>query len=373
MTNLTDCYSIGSYIDTFALGHYARVLEAQDLRYNKTVAFKVMRSEHLSRDGEIKWEFRAFINEAELLMKLADSPHVVDLTDCGYVSSYLEVPQEGEIASYGRDVAAFARDMVDYAQKNWRPYICMPVHARTNSLFYLMKTNQQGIRWRLPTEEGLALAIQFAHVLQMAHQQGIVYLDHKLEHVYWDGTKLLLIDFNSSRQLNGRTTEDQFFLMDVHNLCVGVLYPIFTGLSPLKTTLKPQPGNYAQAETRYQNITELDFGVEPSLSQSLKDLLQAGASMELQTVDQFIDGLEQVAAAHGWDFPELYTNPSNRSARDKMRAGLRDLREGQARLRAARDHFRDGAIQMEISEDLEDELRRLVKSVNDMLNHRVIP
>ena len=31
-------------------------------------------------------------------------------------------------------------------------------------------------------------------------QQKIVYLDHKLEHVYWDGHTLRVIDFNSSKQ-----------------------------------------------------------------------------------------------------------------------------------------------------------------------------
>ena len=42
-------------------------------------------------------------------------------------------------------------------------------------------------------------------------------------------------------------------------------------------------------------------------------------------------------------------------------------------LREARDLFREAAIQDGITDDLEAELRRLVKSVNDMLQNRVIP
>ena len=47
MKKLADLYRVDNFIDTFALGHYARVLEAQDRRNGQTVAFKVMRPEHL--------------------------------------------------------------------------------------------------------------------------------------------------------------------------------------------------------------------------------------------------------------------------------------------------------------------------------------
>ena len=43
--NLNEIYQIDQYIDTFALGHYARVLSATDLRTGHNVAFKVMRPE----------------------------------------------------------------------------------------------------------------------------------------------------------------------------------------------------------------------------------------------------------------------------------------------------------------------------------------
>src|SRR5688500_7619749 len=61
-TPLTDIFDIADTIDTFALGHYARVVSALDRRTHKSVAFKVMRPEHLTQDGEMKWEFKAFHN-----------------------------------------------------------------------------------------------------------------------------------------------------------------------------------------------------------------------------------------------------------------------------------------------------------------------
>lgn len=371
---LDELYRIDNYNDTFALGHYARVMDALDRRTGHMVAFKVMRPEHLNPGGEVRWEYRAFANEAHLLMKLADSPHVVDLLDCGYVSSSAEHPEEGEIVAFLQDVMGFTEAMDEFAERGWRPYLALQNLPRTRNLLYLMKPNHPNVRWRLPSEEGIALALQFANILRMAHQQYIVYLDHKLEHVYWDGTHLQIIDFNSSRQLDpAENGVERYYGQDIHNLCVGILYPIFTGLSPQKTALRPQPGRVSDVEERYKNITELDFGVEPTLSDGIKELLQAGAAMQIPTVDAFIEGLQVAGAALGWDFPSHYTSPASRDARTQMRAGVTRLRSGQENLREARELFREAAIQEGITGDLEAELRRLVKSVNEMLNHRVIP
>ena len=374
MPNLADLYRIDNFNDTFALGHYARVLDALDRRNGHMTALKVMRTEHLSADGDMRWEYRAFANEADLLMKMTGDPHIVQLLDCGYISSSAEAPGDGEAESFQLDVLGYIQSMQEFSERGWRPYLTLQNLPRTNNLLYLMKPNSAGARWRLPSEEGLALALQFAEVLRLSHQKGIVYLDHKLEHVYWDGSQLRIIDFNSSRQLEGSSAADaQFFRMDLHNLCVGILYPIFTGLSPQKSTLRPQPGNSVEAESRYRDITTLDFGVEPSLSKALQALLQKGAAMEIEQADDFIAGLQQVASLHGWDFPHYYTSPASRDARAQMRAGITRLRRGQNDLREARDLFREAAIQDGITEDLEAELRRIVKSVNDMLNNRVIP
>jgi len=372
MTQLTDLYRIDNFIDTFALGHYARVLYAQDHRTGSAVAFKVMRPEHLAEDP--RWEYRAFANEADLLMKLADSPQVVKLYDCGYVSARGEAPIDGEIESFGTNILTFARELAAFSERGWRPYLALEYMPRHNNLFYQMRPDKQGTRLRLPSEEGLALALQFAELLKVAHSRNIVYMDHKLEHVYWDGIHLRVIDFNSSRLLEKpRDNHTQLFRSDVHNLCVGILYSIFTGLSPQKTALRPQPGTITDVEARYKDIDSLDFGVEPSLSQGLQTLLQLDAAVQMESADEFISGLREVAIAHGWDFPNYTSTPISREARSQVRAGISRIRRGQDYLREARDLFREAAIQDGIPDELEDELKRLVKSINDMLQSRVIP
>ncbi len=373
-TALNELYRIGNYIDTFALGHYARVLEAEDRRTRRMVALKVMRPEHLTGDGTPRWEARAFINEADLLLRLDAQPAAVKLYDCGYLSAPGERPEGGQIISVGTNIAAFREQFYNALARNWRPYLALELLPRHYSLFYLMKPSGANGRRRLPTEEGIDLAIQFAGFLQAAHAQRIVYLDHKLEHVYWDGETLRIIDLNSSQLIeSGTHTVDQRLKQDIHNLCVGVLYPVFTGLSPQKGALIPQPASQSEVEQRYADVNSLDFGVEPTLSSTLQDLLQQGARQGISDIGAFMTGLERVAARHGWELAGTPTVPALREARDQIRASLADLRRGQDALRDARERLLEAVILDDINEDLEAEIRRLLAQINEALNHRVIP
>ncbi len=374
MPRLPELYQLDNFIDSFALGHYARVLDAVDRRNGNHVAFKVMRPEHLDPDGDMRWEYRAFGNEVDILTRLWHSPNIVKLYDCGFISDREEAPRNGEITSFQSDVRGFIESMSRFAAAGWRPYLTMENLPRHNSLFYLMKPNSANSRWRLPSEEGLALALQFSELLSQAHANKIVYLDHKLEHVYWDGIHLKVIDFNSSRTLeDDRTQSPQQYSKDVHNMCVGVLYTIFTGMSPQKGSLRPQPSSRDAVEARYTDIRNLDFSMEPSLSEGIAELLQRGASESIETVQEFINGLQRVATQHGWQFSDYYTSAASSEARIQLRAGLERLRLGQENVRQARDLFREALIEDGISRDMEEELRRLVVVLNEMLNHRVVP
>ena len=371
---IEELYRIGNYIDTFALGHYARVLEAEDLRASHSVALKVMRPEHLADDGSPRWEARAFINEADLLLKLEQTETSVKLLDCGYISDKSERPDRGQIISFNQDISGMREALYPYIARNWRPYLSLEYLPRHESLFYLMKPTAGNGRRRLPTEEGIDLALQFGRFLQEAHRQRIVYLDHKLEHVYWNGSSLRIIDLNRSQLLEtGTHTVDQYIMQDVHNLCVGVLYPIFTGLSPQKGSLMPQPASQAEVEKRYADVDDLDFGIEPSLSPGLQEIMQMGARREITTMDDFLSKLERVAQRHGWAFAGLHTQPALKQAREQMRKGLEQLRYGQESIRLARESFLEAAIIDDINEDMEAELRRLLSLINDSLNSRVVP
>lgn len=373
-TTLDALYRVENYNDSFAQGHYARVMDAANRKTGQSVALKVLRPEHMRFEDEPTWEYRAFANEVHLLMRMTGSEHVVRLLDCGYLRSQDERPVDGECITYQADMLGFIRDMNVQAEEGRRPYLALENLPRTNNLLYLMKPNTAGVRWRLPTEEGLALALQFASVLKLAHQQRIVYLDHKLEHVYWDGTHLRIIDWNSSRQIDSASNQTaQMFQTDVHDLVVGVLYPVFTGLSPQQGRLSAQPAAPNAIARRYADVMHLDFGVEPTLSHALRELLQRGAARGFGSIEAFMDELQGVAARFGWSFPHKPAEDALVQSRAQMRSGLARLRAGQEAIRDARDMLRDAAIVEAINDDTEQELRRLLGAINDMLAQRVIP
>lgn len=373
MRNLTELYSPGNFIDTFALGHYARVLEAVELYSGRPVAFKVMRPEHLAPDDVPRWEAQAFIHEVDLLTRLNRSSVPIKFYDCGYLSAKSEYPGDGEILSFSTNVNAFREALFAHNAKGWRPYIALEYLPRHHNLLYVMKS-QQGQRRRLPTEEGLNLAMQFAKLLIEAHEQGIVYMDHKLEHLYWDGQKLRIIDWNSSKLIerNGQALENSC-KKDIHNLCVGILYPIFTGQSPQRGDLRPQPAGQQDVDARYSDINQLDFSGEPSLSSLVIDLLERGARQELNSAQELLQRVENIATHFGWEFRYQNTSQVLSKAREHVRAGLEKLRTSADLAREARELLLEAATLDGINEDSENEIRRLMKGINDYLNARTIP
>lgn len=373
MPAISDVYELGNFIDTYALGHYARVVEATDRRDGRVIALKVMRPEHVVLDDAPRWEAQAFVHEADLLTRLARSNAPIRYYDCGYIDAVGDYP-EGEIVSHRTDLARFREELFSRNAAGWRPYLALEYLPRHQNLFYLMKTSQAGQRRRLPTEEALNLAMQFGALLIDSHEENIFYLDHKLEHVYWDGRKLRVIDWNSSKLVKGDSQAHAVSQQkDVHNLCVGILYPAFTGLSPRRGELRAQPASQQEVEARYADVKNLDFSTEPTLSPRIVELLERGARQEFDTAAAFLQHAEQVATHFGWEFRFQVTDTVLSDARVKVQQGLEKLRASSDLAREARELLMEAAIMDGINEDTDQELRRLLKAINDYLNARVIP
>jgi len=373
MTELTNQYQIGNFIDTYALGHYARVYDAHHLPTEQQVAFKVMRAQHLSDDGQPQWEAEAFINEADLLADLSDVDAVMNFYDCGYIETTESHPSAGGIFSCGVDLDAFRGAFYEHLGKGWRPYLALEYLPRQHNLLYVMKSTS-GERRRLPTEEGIDLALQFGQLLYQAHDRNIVFLDHKLEHAYWDGKSLRVIDWNSSKRVGGAgQPADAKKIDDLHNLCVGILYPVFTGAAPQKGDLRPQPGSQSEVESRYEGINQLDFSIEPTLSQSIINLLESGAKKRISTVTGFLGELQRIATRFGWSFAGQSALPALSAARDHSRDALAKLRASHDLAREARELLLEAAILDDINDDMDQELRRLISDIGRFLNNRVIP
>jgi serine/threonine protein kinase len=365
-------YRVGNYNDTFALGHYARVVEAYDRRTGRTVAFKVLRPEHMAYTDEPPWEYRAIANEASLLMKMAGSPSVVQILDCGYLEASDERPVMGEVVSYRADVLGFIRDANVYAERRWRPYLALEVRPRSANLLNLMKPNTAGVRWRLPTEEGIDLALQLAAVLKLAPQQGIVYLDHKLEHVYWTAKSCASSTGTARASSRGPAARQPSYSRPTFTTCAWGFSTRCLPSVSRQGMLASQPASPDAMQKRYADISTLDFGVEPTLSKALqKSYSAARRAVTRASKPSPISWRRRLASLDG-----IFRIPAEdglREIRGQIRAGLRKLRAGQEAIHEARDLLMDAAIEYGINEDTEQELRRLLSAINAMLARRVIP
>lgn len=372
---LLDLYKPEWFID-FAKGYYARVFRATDAVRGGEVAFKVLRPEHTHKSKEGR-EYQAFGLEVRLLHHFHNNPTVVKLLDCGFISDKQELPTRGEVVSLGLDVDAFNAQIEGFRARGWRPYLCETLLPEPQNLFIRLRENaRNGNRRRLPTEEGIALALQYTDLLKQAHADDIVYLDVKLEHFYWDGKNLRVIDWNSSRMLRdpGDQDEGNYTLHkknDIRNFAIGILYPIFTGIAPLGE-FKEMPSNRDTAEMRYHAVKALDFGMEPSLASSLVALIHKAAAGEYADLRQFRNALELVAGEHGWPVGNQQgTSLKAKRARDAMREGLDAIRTAQEGFKLARQK-----LQTAMEEDcssIDGEAERLLKQIDQLMEYRVIP
>lgn len=115
--------------------------------------------------------------------------------------------------------------------------------------------------------------------------------------------------------------------------------------------------------------TELDFAVEASLSNAIINLLESRAPQQIGTADEFLAKVERAAMRFGWDG----SSPVLTDAREQMREALVKLRYAEDLVRESREIFLSAATLDGINEDMEAELRRMLKGINDFLNMRVIP
>jgi hypothetical protein len=129
----------------------------------------------------------------------------------------------------------------------------------------------------------------------------------------------------------------------------------------------------AEVEARYENISQLDFSGDASLSQAVITLLERGASKQIESATAFLAEVQRLAARFGWDLPAQRPSEALLHAREQTRLGLEQLRHSQALARQARDYLLEASALDGINEDMEAELRRLIAHIGDFLNHRPIP
>jgi serine/threonine protein kinase len=376
MPAFNDLYSIDRYIDTRALGFSARVAQAMHWASGQDVAFKVMRREHQS--DERVWQ--QFVTEVDLLNRFRDTPAMAQMVDCGYVADpSRDCPTEGEIVSCGTDLPAFQKEGQGRMARHWRPYIALELLPADHCLLNLVHgVDGDGRRpLRLTTEDALSLAIQFAEFLCRAHAGNIVYWDHKPEHVYWMDGRLRIIDLNVSRPLGPETSSPAKAVAkgkDLQHMLSGVLYTAFTGrdfrFQDQAQAPQPTPSAPKMVEVRFNGTSALDFHVEetllPAIDREINRFMAAKPSSI--NAEALLDCLRRIASEIGWEVGYPVTEQA-RQARSEIQKGLAALRQAQAEISKARQHF----LQARAINPADRESERLHRESSEFYRQRVLP
>ena len=374
---IADLYTIGQGIDAPA-GSRARVYTAQDLKMNRQVAFKVLRSEHLDANEEKRQiQYDAFTREAALLAAFEDDKRVMDMYEMGYI---WETPDGNgahyEALSLGQDVEAFQARQIRAVEEKLRPYLILKQYPQKHSLHHLVVHNPR--QARLPMIEAIDLSLQLTDLIVQIHNLDIIYWDAKPAHAYWDGQDLIVIDWNLSfplteenvRRLRG--TKDSLKKKDLVILGRQFIYPAFTGLDF-------QGGQSSSAGTLSEQTVAEKFGYDyqgevalygcEHFDAPIRDFLaRVVQSDQYESAVQLREDLERCAVRLGWSFEGKRADPRAASSLAYKRAALKHLREAHQAISKAIDEV-DKAHDTFPGEDTQ----YLLEQVERMFNASFLP
>ncbi len=356
-----DLYRVGVDIDE-APGGFARAFVATN-GDGKQRAIKVFRSEHFDLPEERSFEYyKTLANEADLLAELKGHPNVVQVYDMGFLWPRDDDPQRFEAASFGMNAQDFCAQVEFAFSRRYLPYLILQRMPSRYSLYRLVRRNPHGVRF--PTEDVIGVALQLARVLVEIHARGILYWDPKPEHVYWDGERVVVIDWNVSRRIQDHAIADTS--QDIQLVAQRVLYPMLLGGASYATgeLIQPTPGSAPDPVRR----EVVDYRWQTKwIDDAIREWLDPALLGEYQSADEFLRGIKKCAVHFGWDMDGGEApNAKARHARACMAEGLSKLRKAHLLLEEASKDLAQASIDFLPAEYREP--KRLSRLVRDLLD-----
>lgn len=296
-----------------AAGSSARVFllkgSLNQLMLQKNPAIKIMRHDKLAYAQPL------FYQELLILNALADLPTVTPILMTGYVKTDNGVAWPDEIApltktsqltSSGHSVQGkmvlfnaseteqMLREFDQRLEEQWLPFIILERRWEDN-LYVLADAGYTRGEFskNLSMRQVLNAALQIAQSLASAHEKGIIYLDHKLIHYYWNDVRqqVMIIDWNIGRYLEDKITLElkQF---DLLQLSARALHQLFTG--------RQAPGSVAVGPNRPEDIenspkhfkASYPYDVQKRLNQHEMAFLEKALDGFYASADEMSDALQ---------------------------------------------------------------------------------
>ena len=258
-----------------------------------------------------------FINEVRILNKMRDVPGISPLLGLGYLKIKDgtwpdEIPPmttsqvkrasakslTGEAVLYLPDeISSFLDEMENRMKDHWLAYLILPRRWEDNLYLRCDSGYTRGEYHRnFSVAEALRAARQICEILQAAHENDIVYLDHKALHYYWNQPReqVMVLDWNIGREVRNSDSEE-IFAFDVLQFSARALHHLMTG--------RQAPGSVQVGPNKPEEIQNSPHKYEPIWTYDDQKRL---TQQEMDVLGNAIQGAYQTAAELGEDLAELY-------------------------------------------------------------------
>jgi hypothetical protein len=219
-----DQYLVREALDTQAGGNWATVVRTLKQPDGTPVALKIMRARHQTAPQV----YEMFHQEARILERFGAEVSATSLRGCGWV----QPPSNGTLAARWEpagSVAAFGHDMADRRTAGWRPALELDLVPFDRTLLALLRQlghspDDALHNLVLPLWEALRITREALRLLARCHRDGLFFIDHKPEHVVWQGEQVRFLDWNGGEWGGPDRAQE-----DVVNFVGYVAYGLFTG------------------------------------------------------------------------------------------------------------------------------------------------
>ena len=286
--------------------------------YANSPAIKVMRPDKL------QYALPLFRTEIQILDRLKDIPGITPMIGMGFLKpAELHWPDEiapmttslqqaasaadltGTFDLYGpEDSEAVLSELDERTAEGWLAAIILPRRWEDNLYMRADAGYTRGEFHRsYPVIEALQAAIQICGIMEAAHENNVIYLDHKVLHYYWNEPRkqVFALDWNIGRLITNGNSEE-VYAFDVLQFSARALHHLLTG--------RQAPGSVKVGPNRPEDIQNAPEKYDPIWTYDDQKRLTED---ELNVLSDAIQGQYQTPAALAEDLQSLYNQRQSQS------------------------------------------------------------
>jgi len=249
----------------------------------------------IMRPDKTHYALPLFHSETRILNRMKDVPGITPLKRLGFMKVIAgNWPQElapltttslanatashlsGEAQLFtATEIESFLSELDTRVEEGWLAFLILPRRWEDNLYLRCDAGYTRGEYHRsFAVTEALKAALQICEILRQAHEKGIVYMDHKALHYYWNQPRqqVFVLDWNIGRIITNENSQE-VYAFDMLQFSARALHHLMTGRQALgSVNVGPnKPEEIQKAPRKYEPIWTYDD--QKRLTQEEMDVL----------------------------------------------------------------------------------------------------